>query len=62
MHKNTLKTLVVGLTLVALIGLAGCTDADSEAKVESPVKSVKVLTKKVEPVVLNDYLSRFHDV
>lgn len=57
MHKQSLKILFASIALVAMVAAAGCTDADSEAKVENPVKSVKVLTKMVEPVTLNDYLS-----
>ncbi len=57
MHKSMLKFAVVGMLLVGHIALAGCTDAESEAKVETPVKSVNVVTQLVEPVILNDYLS-----
>ena len=38
----------------ALLFLAGCGDADSEAKMVTPVKAIKVAVSKVVPVTLKD--------
>lgn len=53
-----LKNIITSLIAISLLfTLAGCGDEESEAKAVAPVKGVKVVVSKVEPVQLTDILT-----